>query len=306
MAINKAMKLALKALSYQDHQDLERFRKLVNLKAIDPLKNFYDTSDMQIFNGDYMVPVRVYRPNRKKISFNTQILLFLHGGGWVSESIETYNRVCLNLAKKTNRLVVSVDYRLAPEYRFPTALEDCYAVARKLFVDSGLNIDPDNITLVGDSAGGNLAAAVSQLARDRKEFLPKRQILIYPCVNSDFSENTPFKSIVENGSDYLLTRKNMMEYVNMYKNCDEDLQNPYFAPILSEDFSNQPRTLIVTAEFDPLRDEGEAYGEKLREAGNDVEVHRIPDALHGFFSLSTRYFHVKQLLEYINRFLDNE
>lgn len=303
MAINKAMKLALKALSYSN-QDLERSRKFVNLKTIDPLKKFYDTIDKKIYNGDYEVPVRIYRPNKRITMEETRIILFLHGGGWVTESVDTYNRICKNLACKTEQVVVSVDYRLAPEYTFPTALEDCYAVARELFVNPSLNINPENITLAGDSAGGNLAAALSLLARDRGEFIPKRQILIYPCVNCDFSDETPYRSIIGNGSDYLLTRKNLVDYVEMYKSCDGDLQNPYFTPILARDFSNQPKTLIVTAEFDPLRDEGEAYGVKLREAGNEVEIHRIPDALHGFFALSTRYFHVKELFIYINRFLN--
>ena len=302
MAINKAMKLAMKALSDSD-EDLEHYRKIINIKTIDPFKVFYDTTNKKIFNGDYQVPVRIYRTRKHKSMEDIHVILFLHGGGWVSESIETYNRICKNLADKTNHIVVSVDYRLAPEHKFPTALEDCYAVAKALFLNSDLNINPDNITVVGDSAGGNLAAALSLLARDRGEFALKCQILIYPCVNSDFSDETPYRSVMENGSDYLLTRKNMLDYVNMYKSCEEDLQSPYFAPILSGDFSNQPKTLIVTAEFDPLRDEGEAYGEKLRAAGNEVEVHRISDALHGFFALSTRYFHVKQLYLYMNEFL---
>ena len=302
MAINKAMKLAMKALSDSD-EDLEHYRKIINIKTIDPFKVFYDTTNKKIFNGDYQVPVRIYRTKKHKKVENISVILFLHGGGWVSESIETYNKICKNLADKTNHVVVSVDYRLAPEHKFPTALEDCYAVAKALFLNNDLNINTDNITLVGDSAGGNLAAALSLLARDRGEFMPKRQILIYPCVNCDFSDETPYRSVIENGSDYLLTRKNMIDYVNMYKSCDEDLQSPYFAPILAKDFSNQPKTLIVTAEFDPLRDEGEVYGEKLRVAGNEVEVHRISDALHGFFALSTRYFHVKQLYIYMNEFL---
>ncbi|SEW33771.1 alpha/beta hydrolase [[Clostridium] fimetarium] len=302
MAINKAMKLAMKALSYSN-QDLEHYRKLMNIKTIDPFKKFYDTSDKKIYNGDYLVPVRIYRTKKHKRVEDIPVILFLHGGGWVSESVETYNRICKNLADKTNHVVVSVDYRLAPEYKFPTALEDCYAVAKAIFLNNDLNIKPENITLVGDSAGGNLAAALSLLARDRGEFMPKRQILIYPCVNSDFSDETPYRSVIENGMDYLLTRKNMIDYVDMYKSCDEDLQSPYFSPILTKDFSNQPKTLIITAEFDPLRDEGEAYGKKLSEAGNEVEIHRISDALHGFFALSTRYFHVKQLYKYMNEFL---
>lgn len=303
MAINKAMKLALKALSYPE-QDLEHSRRLVSLKAIDPLKKFYDTIDVKIYNGDYEVPVRIYHPDKRMTVKNTPVILFLHGGGWVTESIDTYNRVCRNLACKTEQVVVSVDYRLAPEYKFPTALEDCYAVARELFVNKSLNINQEDITLAGDSAGGNLAAALSLLARDRGEFIPKRQILIYPCVNCDFSEDTPYRSAIENGSNYLLTRKDLVNYIQMYKGHDEDMMNPYFAPILAKDFSNQPKTLIITAEFDPLRDEGEAYGVKLREAGNAVEMHRISDALHGFFALSTKYFHVKELLAYINGFLN--
>ena len=303
MAINKAMKLVIKAFSYSD-QDLDHYRKLINIKTIDPFKKFYDTSDKKIYNGDYQLPVRIYRTKKQNVADNIPVILFIHGGGWVSESVETYNRICKNLSNKTKHIVVSVDYRLAPEYKFPTALEDCYAVAKALFINDDLNINPENITLVGDSAGGNLAAALSLLARDRGEFLPKRQILIYPCVNSDFSDETPYHSVIENGTDYLLTRKNMIDYVNMYKSCDEDLQSPYFTPILTKDFSNQPKTLIVTAEFDPLRDEGEAYGEKLRDAGNEVEIHRIPDALHGFFSISTRHFHVKQLYKYINEFFE--
>lgn len=305
MAISKPMKLALKALSYPE-QTLEQSRKIVNLKAIDPLKKFYDTIDYKIYNGDYEVPVRIYKPSLKKKKLkDKRIILFLHGGGWVTESVETYNRVCKNMADNTGNIVIAVDYRLAPEHHFPIPLEDCYAVARELFLTKNVfGIDPEKITIVGDSAGGNLTASLSLMARDRKEFLPRQQILIYPCTNSDYTETTPYKSIIENGTDYLLTRKNMEDYVNMYKSCDEDLKNPYFAPILAKNLENQPRTLIITSEFDPLRDEGEAYGKRLKEAGNDVKVYRIADALHGFFALSTRYFHVKQLFEYINQFLE--
>lgn len=304
MAINKAMRLALKALSYQDRRDLEHYRRLVSIKTIDPLKKMYETSDIQIYNGDHMVPVRIYRPDKRLVVKNAHIILFLHGGGWVSESVETYNRVCHNLAVRTNQTVYSVDYRLAPEYRFPLALEDCYAVAKELFLNHGHSLNPDNITLVGDSAGGNLAAALSILARDRGEFMPKKQILIYPCVDSDFGEDSSYPSVIENGTDYLLTRENMKEYISLYKNCEADLQNPYFSPIKASDLGRQPETMIITAEFDPLRDEGEAYAKKLADAGNQVELHRIEDALHGFFSLSTRYFHVKQLFGYINAFLN--
>ena len=113
--------------------------------------------------------------------------------GFVTESVESYNRVCWNLAKHTKHVVVSIDYPLAPEHRFPTQIEDCYAVAKAVFTDrSILNTVPEAITIMGDSAGGNLAAAVSLMARDRGEFLPLRQILIYPCVNNNYEENNGF------------------------------------------------------------------------------------------------------------------
>lgn len=124
-----------------------------------------------------------------------------------------------------------------------------------------LGITPDQITLIGDSAGGNLAAVVSLMARDRGEFLPRQQILLYPATNNDHTENSPFDSVRTNGKGYLLTSKRMVDYMALYRSSDEDLQNPYYAPILCSDLSDQPRTLIITAEFDPLRDEGEAYGE---------------------------------------------
>ena len=232
------------------------------------------------------------------------VLLFLHGGGWITESVDTYDRVCAGLARDTGHAVVSVGYRLAPDFRFPAGLEDCYAVARAIYKNRFLlNVDPSRITLIGDSAGGNLAAALSLMARDRGEFMPQQQILIYPAVNSDYSEASPFPSVQENGTDFLLTRQKLCQYLEYYQGTEADRLNPYFAPILAQDLSRQPRTLILTAQFDPLRDEGEAYGERLREAGNEVEIHRIKDALHGFFALGIKYYHVQESFTLINQFL---
>lgn len=141
------------------------------------------------------------------------------------------------------------------------------------------------------------------MARDRGEFMPQQQILIYPAVNSDYSESSPFPSVQENGTDFLLTRQKLCQYLEYYQGTEADRLNPYFAPILAQDLSRQPRTLILTAQFDPLRDEGEAYGERLREAGNEVEIHRIKDALHGFFALGIKYYHVQESFTLINQFL---
>lgn len=309
MAINKAMRTVLKALSYGDI-DVAASRAFANIKAIDPMKPFYKTIDTKIYNGTNEVPTRIYLPS-DEISFqdgmedsSLPVLLFLHGGGWVTESVDNYDRVCASLAKASNHIVVSVGYRLAPEHRFPAGLEDCYAAAKAVYTNRFLlNVDTDRITLIGDSAGGNLAAALSLMARDRGEFLPKRQILIYPALNNDYSENSPYPSVRENGTDFLLTGQKLCQYLDYYQSSEEDRLNPYFAPLLASDLSSQPRTLIITAQYDPLRDEGEAYGQKLAEAGNDVTIHRIEDALHGFFALGIKYHHVEESFEIINRFL---
>lgn len=301
MAINKSMRKVLKALSF-DGIEVEASRHLANLKAIDPMKIFHRTIDGKIYNAGYEVPVRVYLP-REKETDGLPVMLFFHGGGWVTESIDNYERICARMAVATNHIVVSVGYRLAPEYKFPVGLEDCYAVAKELYTGKIAGIDPEQITVIGDSAGGYLAAALSLLARDRGEFLPKRQILIYPALYGDYSDASPYPSVQENGSDYLLTAGKMRDYIELYASSEKDKKNPYFAPLLAEDYKNQPKTLILTAEFDPLRDEGEDYGRKLSEAGNEVEIHRISDALHGYFALGIKYYHVKESFELINEFL---
>ncbi len=306
--MTKAMRAILYALSY-GNIEIEASRRLADLKKLDPMRIFWKKLDTEVYNGDYKVPIRLYFPTEKRMeeSREKSAILFFHGGGWTTESVENYDRVCARMSQSTGQLVASVEYRLAPEYRFPTGLMDCYAAAKALFLGEFLpDIPPERITVMGDSAGGNLAAAVCMMGRDRKEFFPKRQILIYPAVNNCYTDESPYASVKENGKGYLLTSIKMEDYLNLYEQTKEDRQNPYFAPILAEDMSNLPNTLILTAEFDPLRDEGEAYGKKLEKAGNQVEIHRIPGALHGYFALGIVHLHVQKSFEYINRFLERE
>lgn len=304
MAIHPLMRAALKALSAPD-LDLEKnyrtHRRVVDAAHPHVLRPFYRIWDHAVDAGDHRIPVRVFAPRR---SGAFPVLLFFHGGGWVTGSINSYDKVCTVLAQRTGHVVFSVDYRLAPEHRFPAGLEDCYLVARELYqCCQQLGIPSGDITIMGDSAGGNLAAAVSLLARDRGEFSIRRQILLYPATNNDYSDASPFASVRENGTDYLLTAQRLREYLDLYQSCPEDRQSPYFAPILAQDLSHQPETLIITAQFDPLRDEGEAYGRRLLEAGNFVEMHCIRDALHGFFSMGSGFLPVKKAYRYINAFL---
>lgn len=302
--MNKLTRAALRAISHPNisiKKDYKLRRKLRAATGRPPL-SFYRTWDHQVDCGDHEIPVRLFspRPNAPVEA----LLLFLHGGGWVTGNIDTYDRVCHHMAQLTGRMVVSVDYRLAPEHRFPAGLEDCYTIARALYRDAALlGIPPKRITLIGDSAGANLAAALSLLARDRGEFLPSGQILIYPVVYNDHSPASPFASVHRNGADYLLTTRQICEYMELYRSCEADLHNPYFAPLLAEDLTNQPRTLVLTAEFDPLRDEGEAYAKALAAAGNPVECHRITDAIHGYFSLPPHFRTVRESYGYINAFL---
>lgn len=326
--MNKAMHLFLKALSDPETKlDVQKSRRLMNLKTIDPFKWFYRTLDTKIYHGKHEVPIRIYFPNEESydtvdieelqrneknysgnMGDNTcPVILYIHGGGFVTESVESYNRVCWNLAKHTGHVVVSIDYPLAPEHRFPRQIEDCYTVARAVLTDrSILNVEPEQITLMGDSAGGNITAAVSLMARDRGEFTVARQILIYPCLNNNYEENNGFPSVMENGQDYLLTRQNMVDYLEYYQSSEEDKSNPYFAPLLEENLKDLPDTLIITGKFDPLRDEGETFARKLKEAGNKVEHHRIEEGIHGFFLLEPFYTPVRETYGYINEFLQNE
>jgi acetyl esterase/lipase len=307
MAINKAMRAALKTIAYLNlNMDIKKSykveRQFENISArLRPAPQKFSIWDHSVMVGDHEVPVRVFLPRK---GMPKRLLLFFHGGGWVLGSIDSYTKMCAYLAAAVSAIVVSVDYRLAPEHQFPAAPEDCYAAARALFLGKSLlNVDPAHITIMGDSAGGNLAAAVSLMARDRGEFLPPRQILLYPATASDHSENSPFESIRANGYDYLLTSKRVQDMIELYKGSEADLHNPYFAPLEAKDLGNQPRTLIITAEYCPLRDEGEFYGKRLQEAGNEVQIYRMKDAFHAYMMLSPRFVHVKRTYELINNFL---
>lgn len=306
IAISNAMRAALRALSDWDVDIKKNYKLKRQLETAAAYSPFYKPWDHEVLCDGRSVPVRLFAPEPGKEPEG--VLLFFHGGGWVTGNIDSYDKVCQNMQKQTGYTVVSVDYRLAPEYPFPAAPEDCYAVVREVFSDATLfGVPPEKIVLIGDSAGGNLAAAVSLMARDRGEFLPAKQILIYPAVYNDHSEQSPYSSVQENGTDYLLTSKRIRDYMDLYEGGHpESRDNPYFAPLLAQDFSRQPDTLVITAQYDPLRDEGEDYAVKLKAAGNRVSLRRIPDALHGYFSLSPAFSQVAKTYRFINAFLRGE
>lgn len=304
--MNPMKKIVLKILSYP-HISVKKYYKLYRKVLIASSLHripLYQSLDYKITYKNRDIPIRVFKANKQN---SRRVLLFFHGGGWVTGNIDTYTNICSHMANITNSTVISVDYRLAPEHPFPAGLEDCYHVAKELYLHPEMiQCSCDDITVVGDSAGGNLAAVVSLMARDYGDFIPTKQILLYPTTNNDYSEQSPFPSIHENGTNYGLTRRRIEEYMELYAPNTKDKDSPYVAPLLCDNLENQPKTLIITAEYDLLRDEGECYGNRLKESGNDVTIYRIKEALHGFLSMPKGSKVVNECYQQINHFLYDE
>ena len=191
--------------------------------------------------------------------------------------------LCRSLANASGCMVASVDYRLAPEHKFPAAVEDAYS-ATKWIADNAtdVNVDSRRIAVAGDSAGGNLAAAVSLMARDRGGPRILYQLLICPVTNHAFDT----ASYSENGEGYWLTKEDMKWFWNHYLRTDQDGKNPYASPLLAENLTSLPPAFVITAEFDPLRDEGEAYAARLRKSGVPVKMTRYSGTIHGFINIA--------------------
>ena len=224
------------------------------------------------------VPVRVYQPAGEG---PFPVVMMFHGGGWVIGDLTTADGQSREVCRQAKAVVISVDYRLAPEHRFPAAADDCYAAT--LWAAQSADRyrgDPSRLALAGDSAGGNLAAVVAQMIRDKGGPAVAFQLLVYP-VTDGVNFDTP--SYHENGQDYMLTAESMHWFWNHYAPNAEDRRNPYASPLLAENLADLPAALVMTAEYDPLRDEGEAYAEGLAKAGVEVEVVRCDGLIHGFF-----------------------
>jgi len=226
------------------------------------------------------LPVRIYMPFGKG---PFPVLMYFHGGGWVIGDIESSDGLSRSLANASGCIVVSVDYRLAPEHPFPAAADDAYFATLWAATNaSSFGGDPSRIAVCGDSAGGNLAAVVAQIARDRLKPEICFQLLIYPV--TDAACNTP--SYSENAEGYFLTRDAMQWFWNHYVQNDADRNHPHASPLRASNFAGLPAALVITAEFDPLRDEGERYAERMRAAGTPVHLTRYDGMIHGFFAMS--------------------
>jgi acetyl esterase len=226
------------------------------------------------------IPVRIYWPAASAGSDSPKAgFVFFHGGGWVLGNLDAYDHVSHALANAGDCVVVSVDYRLAPEHRFPAAAEDSYTATiwTAQHADE-LGIDPKRIAVGGDSAGGNLAAVVSLMDRDRGTSHVSYQVLIYPITDANLE--TP--SYIENGQEYFLTTERMAWFWDLYLNDPSEASNPYSAPLQAASLEGLPPAYVMTAEFDPLLSEGDAYADRLEEAGVPVERELYDGQIHGF------------------------
>jgi acetyl esterase len=269
----------------------DRFAALSEARRQFGLEPVHQVRDVKIPGPAGDIPIRLYVPDIPKPA---PVLVYFHGGGFVIGNIESHDHVCRSLANKVPCVVASVDYRLAPEAKFPAAVEDSYAALEWIAANAaGFGIDPSRIAVGGDSAGGNLAAVISLMARDRKGPTLAFQLLIYPA--TDMRMTAP--SIEENADGPLLTKASMVWFLDHYLTGDHDKENPLASPLLASDVSGLPPAFIATAECDPLRDEGEAYAHRLEQAGVRAELHRYAGMPHGFFSFAAALDTGRQAME---------
>ena len=258
----------------------QQLRVMVSLMD-EPAPALPRIEDIRILGPAGEIPARVYAPSAATTP--RPAVAYFHGGGWVQGDLETHHGLCARLSKHAGVLVVAVDYRLAPEHKFPAAVEDCLAAYRWLRT-KGRDVGADiaRVAVAGDSAGGNLSAVVSQLAASSGVPAPTCQVLIYPAV--DFSLETSSNRELTDG--HVIPRDRILWYMEQYLKSDADKSDLRASPLRAPSLEGQPPAMIVTAGFDPLRDEGRAYGDRLREAGVDVVYREYPGQIHAFVSLT--------------------
>lgn len=236
--------------------------------------------------GDLLA--RIYKPQGQG---PFPVLVYFHGGGWVIANLDTYDSSCRALTNAAKCMVVSVAYRQAPEHKFPAAAEDAYAATQWVMGNAAqINGDPKRIAVGGESAGGNLAAVTCLMARDRRGMMPVHQMLIYPVTNYAF--DTP--SYQENANAKPLNKAMMMWFWSQYLKSEADGSNPYASPLRAENLRGLPPATVITADIDPLRSEGQAYADRLREAGSAVKFTNYTNVTHEFFGMGAVVDKAKQ------------
>ena len=237
----------------------------------------HSVTDRYIPGDTADIHVRIFRPNDSK---HLPCIIYFHGSGWTLGFIDLFNPCLSMLSKESESIVIAVNYQKAPEHPFPTPFNDCYASLDWVVKNSqSLGIDLDNISVAGDSAGGNLAAAVALRCRDENLIELASQLLIYPCIDRDFS--TPSYSKFAEG--YGLTSKAMEWFWDQYLQNPTDSKNPYACPARATTLKGLPPTVLITAQYDPLTSDGERYRDRLIDDGIQVSFKEFEGVIHGFF-----------------------
>jgi acetyl esterase len=228
------------------------------------------------------IPLRLYRPAGVPASTPLPVYVYFHGGGWVIGDLETHDVICRQLTAESGASVISVDYRRAPEHKFPAAADDAWAAVRWIVAHAAeLGVDAERLAVGGDSAGGNLAAVVALMARDAGGPRIALQVLVYPVTDL----GAEAKSYEDFAEGYMLTRESMRWFRAHYLNGKEDAADWRASPLRANSLAGLPPALIITAGFDPLRDEGEAYAARLRAAGVTVDYVCFGGMIHGFAAM---------------------
>lgn len=299
--------LMIDNLKKQDINKLTPDRSRANMrKSLNQVKRLIHFRDDAIFSVEErplalkkgLIKVRIYKPVEKE---GLPLIMFFHGGGFVQGDLYIYDHNCRRIAKQNNAVVISVDYRLAPEFPFPIPAQDCYEATR-WGVEQALSLgaDPKNLVVMGDSAGGNLATVVAMMARDLGGPHIKAQVLIYPALDATLS----MASIDRYGKGHFLTKEMMQWYVSHYSGS-ADKRHPHLSPLLATDLKNLPPALIITAQYDPLVDEGELYSKRLQNAGVLVVYKEYKGMIHGFFSMPRLLKEAREAEEQIATFCRN-
>ena len=287
-----------------NEQSIEDIRETLNKESIKfskPPISFSNIKNITVEVNSEKIPVRIYTPEDGD---KFPIIIYSHGGSWISGNLDTHDNVCRKLSRNTKAIVISVDYHLAPDNPFPAGLNDVYNILQWTYKNvESINGNEKQIAVAGDSAGGNLSAAVSLMSKDKSGPHITCQVLIYPSTNI-YELNTASWSDFSN--DFNISKEEMEKYISLYVTQKEDRKNPYVSPLLANGFNQLPDTLVITAEIDPLRDEGEAYGNKLKEAGIQSEVIRFNGVTHGFITMDKITDKADEALNQISSYIRNE
>jgi len=281
----------------------EEHRKMFDAPSlpVEQREQVYQVEDKTVSTPEADLTIRIYTPTEADAY---PVLMYFHGGAFFSGNLESHDDVARSLCAASGYKVIAVDFRLAPEHPFPAALEDSYNVTKWVTEHKDeLKWDGKNLALAGDSSGGNLVAAVSLMVRDKKEFTITKQVLFYPSLDLDFSE-FHYPSLVENGTGYFVESDQLAELNSFYLLGDVNTDNPLVSPIREENLEDLPEAFIITAEYDPFRDEGELFGENLKKAGVRVETKRYEGVTHGFLGKWTHLDEYKDVYKRTGDFLN--